>query len=88
MRNARQWGACWLACELYEQLKLDQFWAERLPPSRKGTRWDMILETLCVYRLMDPAVSGVYIEGVSDPFDLHASSARAFARSRAGPFAY
>jgi pyruvate/2-oxoglutarate dehydrogenase complex dihydrolipoamide dehydrogenase (E3) component len=43
-----------LACELYEQLKLDQFWAERLPPSRKGTRWDLILETLCVYRLIDP----------------------------------
>jgi len=42
VRNARQWGACWLACELYEQLKLDQFWAERLPPSRKGTRWDLI----------------------------------------------
>jgi len=54
VRNARQWGACWLACELYEQLKLDQFWAERLPPSRKGTRWDLILETLCIYRLIDP----------------------------------
>jgi transposase len=54
VRNARQWGACWLACELYEQLKLDQFWAERLRPSRKGTRWDLILETLCVYRLIDP----------------------------------
>src|SRR5215472_6787810 len=54
VRNARQWGACWLACELYEQLKLDQFWAERLPPSRKGTSWDLILETLCVYRLIDP----------------------------------
>src|ERR1700747_734260 len=54
VRNARQWGACWLAGELYEQLKLDQFWAERLPPSRKGTRWDLILETLSVYRLIDP----------------------------------
>ena len=54
VRNARRWDACWLACELYEQLKLDQFWAERLPPSRKGTRWDLILETLSVYRLIDP----------------------------------
>jgi hypothetical protein len=26
-------GRCWLVCELYEQLKLDQFWAER-PPAR------------------------------------------------------
>src|SRR5271166_3391324 len=24
VRNARQWGGCWLVCELYEQLKLDQ----------------------------------------------------------------
>lgn len=52
--NARQWGECWLACELYEQLRLDQFWAERLPPSRKGTRWDLILQVLCLYRLIDP----------------------------------
>jgi hypothetical protein len=52
--NARRWGECWLACELYEQLRLDQFWAERLPPSRKGTRWDLILEVLCLYRLIDP----------------------------------
>jgi len=54
VRNARQWGGCWLACELYEQLQLDQFWAERLPPSRKGTRWDLILQTLCIYRLIEP----------------------------------
>jgi transposase len=54
VRHARQWGACWLGCELYEQLKLDRFWAERLPPSRKGTRWDLIVQTLCLYRLIDP----------------------------------
>jgi len=54
VRNARQWGGCWLACELYEQLKLNQFWAERLPPSRKGTRWDLILQTLCIYRFIEP----------------------------------
>ena len=50
----RQWGACWLACRLYEQLSLDEFWAERLPPSRKGTRWDLIAQALCCYRLIDP----------------------------------
>jgi transposase len=54
LRHPRQWGACWLACHLYEELQLDGFWAERLPPSRKGTRWDLILETLCAYRLIDP----------------------------------
>ena len=54
LHRPRQWGACWLACELYEQLGLDRFWAARLPPSRKGTRWDLILQALCAYRLIDP----------------------------------
>ena len=26
----RQWGACWLALTLWQELKLDEFWAERL----------------------------------------------------------
>ena len=50
----RQWGGCWLACELWEQLDLDRFWAEHLPPSRKGTRWDWVLQILVTYRLLDP----------------------------------
>jgi transposase len=54
LRRPRQWGACWLACHLYEQLELDTFFAARLPPSRKGTRWDLVLQTLCIYRLIDP----------------------------------
>jgi len=54
LHRPRQWGACWLACHLYQELGLDQFWAERLPPSRKGTRWDLVLQTLCAYRLIDP----------------------------------
>ena len=54
LRRPRQWGACWLAGHLYQELGLERFWAERLPPSRKGTRWDLILQTLCAYRLIDP----------------------------------
>ena len=50
----RQWGACWLACQLYEQLELDRFWEVRLPDSREGTCWRHILETLVCYRLIDP----------------------------------
>ena len=33
---------------------LDRFWAERLPPNRKGTRWDLVLRTLVTYRLLAP----------------------------------
>ena len=54
LRRPRQWGACWLACKLYEQLSLDKFFGEKLPPSRKGTRWDLIVQALCSYRLMEP----------------------------------
>jgi len=54
LHQPRQWGACWLACGLYEQLGLPEFWASRLPASREGTRWDHILQTLVCYRLIDP----------------------------------
>jgi transposase len=54
LHRPRQWGACWLACQLYEQLGLDQFWALRLPDSREGTRWRHVLQTLVCYRLIDP----------------------------------
>jgi len=54
LHRPRQWGACWLACGLYEQLGLPDFWASRLPVSREGTRWDQILQTLVCYRLIDP----------------------------------
>ena len=50
----RQWGACWLALELWEQLRLDEFWSDRLRPSREGTRWLNVLKTLACYRLIDP----------------------------------
>ena len=54
LHRPRQWGACWLACVLYEQLGLDAFWASRLPNSREGTCWRHILQTLVCYRLIDP----------------------------------
>jgi len=54
LHRPRQWGGCWLASQLWEQLGLDRFWAQRLPPSRKGTRWDWVLQVLVAYRLLDP----------------------------------
>src|SRR5512132_2390304 len=50
----RQWGACWLALRLWQELQLDRFWAGRLAPSRKGTRWDQVLFVLVAYRLLEP----------------------------------
>lgn len=54
VRRPRQFGACWLACELYEQLGLERFWSEHLSKSRKGTAWARVLEVLVIYRLLSP----------------------------------
>ena len=54
LHRPRQWGGCWLACHLYEQLELDRFFAPLLPDSREGTSWRHILQTLVCYRLLDP----------------------------------
>jgi hypothetical protein len=54
LRRPRQWGGCWLACHLRDQLQLDDFWSQRLPALRQGTRWLNVLKTLVAYRLIDP----------------------------------
>ena len=54
LHRPRQWGGCWLASVLWDQLELDAFWSPRLPDSRKGTRWLNVLKTLTFYRLLDP----------------------------------
>src|SRR5262249_35369232 len=46
LHRPRQWGACWLACQLYEQLGLNRFWGHRLRDSREGTCWPALLHTL------------------------------------------
>jgi hypothetical protein len=54
LHRPRQWGACWLACHLWDQLRLDDFWSTRLPAFRQGTRWLNVLKALVIYRLIDP----------------------------------
>jgi hypothetical protein len=54
LKRPRQWGACWLACALWDQLRLDDFWSQRLGSSRQGTRWLPVFKTLVAYRLIDP----------------------------------
>jgi hypothetical protein len=54
LSRPRQWGACWLTLKLWEELRLDRFWAERLAASRKGTLWDQVLFVLVAYRLIAP----------------------------------
>ena len=39
---------------VWEQLKLDEFWGERLKDSREGTSWYHVLMVLTAYRWIDP----------------------------------
>ncbi len=54
LHRPRQWGACWLFTELWRELKLDDFWREKLGVSREGTRWESVLATLTAHRLIAP----------------------------------
>ena len=54
LENARAYGDCWLGCELWRQLKLDEFWAERFGQGREAVPWEAVLQLLVVNRLIDP----------------------------------
>jgi len=54
LRRARPYGNCWLGCELWRQLELDRFWAQKLPRGREDVSWAQVLQLLVVNRLIDP----------------------------------
>ncbi len=54
LRRARAFGNCWLACELWRELGLEEFWQQRLPEGREGVRWEKVLQLLVVNRWIAP----------------------------------
>src|ERR1700681_2283885 len=44
LRRPRTFGACWLGCELWHELGLDEFWRQRLPEAREAVRWEQGLQ--------------------------------------------
>ena len=54
LRRPRVFGNCWLGCELWHQLGLDEFWQQRLPEARESVSWEKVLRLLVVNRLLDP----------------------------------
>ena len=54
LRRPRLFGSCWLGCQLWQQLGLDEFWDARLAGSREGVAWEKVLQLLVVNRLLDP----------------------------------
>lgn len=56
LRRPRMFGACWLGCELWRQLRLDEFWEGKLAEKvqRETVSWAKVLQLLVVNRLIDP----------------------------------
>src|ERR1700694_4511032 len=54
LERARPYGNCWLGCELWRQLQLDQFGGQKLERGREEVSWAQVLELLVVNRLIDP----------------------------------
>ena len=54
VRRPRTFGACWLGCELWQQLGLDEFWQQRLPEAREAVSWEKVLQLEVVNCLLDP----------------------------------
>ena len=54
LRRARAFGDCWLACELWRKLGLEEFWQTRLPEGREEVPWEKVLRLLVVNRWIAP----------------------------------
>jgi transposase len=54
LQRPRVFGNCWLACELWQQLGLDEFWRHRLGETRGRVSWEKVLRLLVVNRLLEP----------------------------------
>src|SRR5215467_2400701 len=54
LRRPRAYGNCWLACELWHELGLDEFWQKRLGEGREAVSWERVLQLLVVNRLIEP----------------------------------
>jgi hypothetical protein len=54
LRRPRSFGDCYLGCELWRQLQLDDFWRRRLGDGKEQVPWAKVIELLVVNRLIEP----------------------------------
>jgi transposase len=55
VENCREFGGPWLAMQLIERLKLDEFLERHLPPGREHIRWSFTSMILVIARLLNPS---------------------------------
>lgn len=54
LRRPRAFGNCWLACQVWRELGLEEFWQQRLPTGRETVSWEKVLRLLVVNRWIEP----------------------------------
>jgi len=54
LERPRVFGDCWLACRVWDELRLGEFWRERLPAGKAEVPWVKVLELLAVRQLVAP----------------------------------
>lgn len=60
VENSRSFGGPWLALQLIEKLKLDEFLNKQLPRGKEQIQWSITAMILVIARLLDPS-SELYI---------------------------
>ena len=60
VENSRAFGGPWLALQLIEKLKLDEFLNKHLPKGREHIQWSLTSMILVIARLLDPS-SELYV---------------------------
>jgi len=54
LENPRSYGDCWLGCEMWDKLGLDQFWSARIDTDKSPVAYSSVLKLLVVNRLIKP----------------------------------
>jgi transposase len=54
LRRPRVFGNCWMACQIWNELGLEEFWQQRLPEGREAVNWERVLRLLVVNRWIEP----------------------------------
>jgi transposase len=54
LRRPRVFGNCWMACRIWNELGLEDFWQQRLPEGREAVSWEKVLRLLVVNRWIEP----------------------------------
>src|SRR6266700_7526454 len=54
LRRPRAFGNCWMACQIWRELGLEDFWQQRFQEGRESVHWEKVLRLLVVNRWIDP----------------------------------